>query len=262
MFDENGVVTEEFRETELQEILGDNYYNNPDTKQEPTKMFDDIKDKKTFVTNYANAQRKISSSQKEHEEDLKTKLEGTVRIPTDETSDEDRATYRTARGVPKSADKYDLAIPKGDDAEGFKTIAKIVKESAHELGVSQKELAGVWGKVVIGITAMNKAIEDAGKKVMETEIAAMKAEKKEGYKPFIEAGDNALAKFKAGADVAKILETFGLTNQPAIRNLLAEIAPLVSERQTILGKGLSGEEGEGWPTDYEYDDAGHPTQKS
>ena len=52
-----------------------------------------------------------------------------------------------------------------------------------------------------------------------------------------------------------LLDNLGIGNSPAIRNLLAEIAPLVNEGKTVFGQTKDTKETDGWPA-YEYDDAG------
>jgi len=92
---------------------------------------------------------------------------------------------------------------------------------------------------------------------MASEVDGMKELHKEKYDSFIKGTDEALSKFKGGAEVKTLLDTYGIGNSPAVRNLLAEIAPLVNEGRTVFGESTSPKETDGFPT-YEYDDSGKP----
>ena len=181
---ENGVLTEAFTEA-LPDMMGDNFYNDPDTKSEPTKLFENVKDVKTLVNNYANAQRTISKGEAAFAE----KTKGMVKIPGEDASDEDKAAYRTARGVPESADGYKLDIPDVSDMDkaSFGSIAEIVKVGALEAGLTSAEVGPVWDKVASALTKQNADIEAAGLKLMTDDIAAQKAEIGEKYPAFVDA---------------------------------------------------------------------------
>jgi len=249
LIDEQGNFTESFAD-KLPEYLGDDYYNDPDTKQQPTKVFENIKDLPTAVKKIVNQERVISKHGQE--------LEGRIKIPDDKASEDDIKAYRKAIGVPDSADKYELSIPDGDDAQGYEKIGAAVKEAALEAGVPAKSLSTVWDKVVTGLQAQMKDIDDKGIAIMEQEEKALKDKYKEKYDAFLKTGDDALSKFDSGQEAKKVLETFGLDKNPAIRELLYEIAPLVTEGKTHLGSGGGADGEEGWPSDYQYDDNGRP----
>lgn len=235
----------------VQEHLGDDFYNDPETKQQPTKMFENVKDQATFVKNYASAQRTISKG----EADFAERTKGMVTIPGDNASEDVIKAYRKATGVPDSVDGYAMDIPDGDDKESFTGVAAAVKTAALDAGISAAAASKVWGKVVETLQGQFKGIEDKGLALMASEVAGMKELHKEKYDTFIKGTDEALAKFKDGAAVKTLLDTYGIGNSPAIRNLLAEIAPLVNEGKTVFGESTSAKESGGFPT-YEYDGAG------
>lgn len=232
----------------VQEHLGDEFYNDPDTKQQPTKMFDNVPDMTTFVKNYASAQRTISKG----EADFAEKTKGMVRIPVDGDGEDVIKAYRKATGVPDSADGYKMDIPDGDDKESFTGIAETIKAAALEAGAPAGLVSGIWGKVVETMQGQFKAIEDKGRALMKTEEDAMRSEHKEKYDTYIKGTDAALLKFKAGAEVKALFDTYGIGNTSAIRKLLAEIAPLVNEGKTVFGESTSGKQGgDDWPIDYD-----------
>lgn len=235
----------------VQEHLGDDFYNDPGTKQQPTKMFENVNDQATLIKNYASAQRTISKG----DADFAERTKGMVTIPGDDASEDVIKAYRKATGVPESVDGYAMDIPDGDDKESFTGVAAAVKEAALAAGAPASVVSKIWGKVVETLQGQFKAIEDKGLALMATEVAGMKELHKEKYDSFIKGTDEALAKFKGGAEVKTLLDTFGIGNSPAIRNLLAEIAPLVNEGKTVFGESTNAKESGGFPT-YEYDDNG------
>jgi hypothetical protein len=235
----------------VQEHLGDDYFNDPETKQQPTKMFENVNDQATLVKNYASAQRTISKG----DADFAERTKGMVNIPGDDASEDDIKAYRKATGVPESVDGYAMDIPDGDDKESFTGVAAAVKTAALEAGVSADKVSKVWGAVVETLQGQFKGLEEKGQALIDSEIAGMKELHKEKYETFIKGTDEALAKFKGGAEVKTLLDNYGIGNSPAVRNLLAEIAPLVNEGKTVFGETKDTKESGGFPT-YEYDENG------
>jgi len=235
----------------VKEHLGDDFFNDPETKQQPTKMFENVNDTETLLKNYASAQRTISKG----DADFAERTKGMVTIPGEDASEDDIKAYRKATGVPESADGYAMDIPDGDDKESFTGLSAAVKEAALAAGAPASLVSTIWGKVVETMQGQFKAIEDKGLALMASEVDGMKAEHKEKYDTYIKGTDEALAKFKAGAEVKTLLDTYGIGNSPVIRKLLAEIAPLVNEGKTVFGESTNAKESGGFPT-YEYDDAG------
>jgi len=237
----------------VQEHLGDDYYNDPETKQQPTKMFENVNDQATLVKNYASAQRQISKG----DADFAERTKGMINIPGKDASEDDIKAYRKATGVPESVDGYAMDIPDGDDKESFTGVAAAVKEAALAAGAPAGVVSSIWGKVVETLQGQFKGLEDKGLALMASEVAGMKELHKEKYDTFIKGTDDALAKFKGGSEVKTLLDNLGIGNSPAIRNLLAEIAPLVNEGRTVFGESTNAKESDGFPT-YKYNEAGKP----
>ena len=251
----NGLFTETGINPEvLQSHLGDEFYNDPETKQQPTKAFENIPDEATLVRNYIQAQRKISKGEAAFAE----KTKGMIKIPGADAKPEEIAAYHKTIGVPDSPDKYELEIPQDPvDKAGFETIANIVKAEAHKADIPTKSLSTVWKEVVAAIQAQNKAIEEKGQQILQAEQNEMKEQLKEKYDSFIKTGDAVLAKLQNGPALLKLLETFGLKDKMEFRKTLIEIAPLVLQGPTVNGDG-SAPEGNKWFTNYDYDTNGKP----
>jgi hypothetical protein len=237
----------------VQEHLGDDYFNDPETKQQPTKMFENVNDQATLVKNYASAQRQISKG----EVDFAERTKGMVNIPGEDASEDDIKAYRKLTGVPESVDGYAMDIPDGDDKDSFTGVAAAVKTAALDAGISADKVSKVWGAVVETMQAQFKGVEDKGLALMASEVDGMKELHKENYDSFIAGTDEALSKFKGGAEVKTLLDTYGIGNSPAIRNFLAELAPLVNEGKTVFGESTSEKVEGGFPS-YEYDENGKP----
>lgn len=247
--DANGSFTEHFAKA-LPDMLGDAYYNDPETKQQPTKMFENVKDLKTMAVNYANSQRAISK-----------KTEGMIKLPGENAAAEEVAAYRKAIGVPDNPQDYKLGVPDGDDKAGFEAISQIVAKAGVEANIPAAAMSKIWDSVTGELAKQTAALEKAGLDMMQAEEEALKAELGTKYDSFVQSGDAALAKFKGGQDAAKLFESMGIKGHPAVRKLLAEIAPLVLESKTVIGDAASGDAAGKWPISYKYDQAsGRPVE--
>jgi len=142
----------------VQEHLGDDYYNDPETKQQPTKMFENVNDQATLVKNYASAQRQISKG----DADFAERTKGMINIPGKDASEDDIKAYRKATGVPESVDGYAMDIPDGDDKESFTGVAAAVKEAALAAGAPAGVVSSIWGKVVEPCRVSSKAWKTKG----------------------------------------------------------------------------------------------------
>lgn len=232
LINESGEFTPEFSQA-LPEMLGDNYYNDPDTKQKPTKIFENVKDVKTLLNNYANAQRTISKGEAAFAE----KTAGMVKVPTDKSTPEEVAAFRKALGVPDKPEAYELAIPDVTDADKavYGSIADTVKKTALKTGVPPQMVAPVWNEVVNALAASNKQMEEAGAALMKADEEALKVEWGPKYNENNATVDKVLGKLQTGPKFKEIMDTFGLTNHPSIKKALLEMAPLILEGKTITG---------------------------
>lgn len=72
-------------------------------------------------------------------------MKGLVRIPGEDASDDDKAAYRKALGVPDNADGYEFQVPK-DMPEGLtydNDLAAKFKAKSHELGLTPDQAQGL-----------------------------------------------------------------------------------------------------------------------
>ncbi len=262
--EENGDLTEDFRAA-LPERLGDAYYNDPETKKEPTKELDNIRNVFDMAKMVVTGSRKIS----QHGEVLKKATEGMIKIPGEGATDDEIAAYRKAMGVPDTVDGYQLTIPE-NDKEGYETIAREVRAAAHEAGIAPSKLSKVWDKVVGAIAAQTAALEKKGMDLLTADIQALKDAKKEKYDSFIQDTDKVAAHFDVkgdaaigtqdnpiGSDFMKLMDSLGVKDTPVVREFLGSIAPLVLEGSSHIGANPPGSRDEGGFS-YEYDEKGKP----
>lgn len=106
-------------------------------------------------------------------------------------------------GRPDAADKYDLKMPDGADAE----LANWFKQTAHKSGLSSKQAASLfdaWNEMSASrMEAMNQeAIANS-----EAELNTLKKEWGQGYEANIDAGKRAVAALGYGEEQLNALES-------------------------------------------------------
>lgn len=130
------------------------------------KSVDDV------FTAYSNTEKLIG-----HE-----KAGRTIVRPKDEKDVEGIKAFRSALGVPESADKYELPIPDGDKGE----FAKTASAWMHEIGVPKEQgqkLTAKWNEFVAKSLADSEA---AVKAESEKQLTALKTEKGADFDKFAE----------------------------------------------------------------------------
>ncbi len=131
----DGVFAESFKGQAIA-IAGDDFKDS--------KVFDDVPDVSTLIKNYANTKASVGK-----------KLDGVLTLPTDKSTDDERAEFRTsalkAIGAPDKADDYEFPRPEGlqyneDNEKIFRDLfhennvpvgmAKVIVEKNNEMQVA------------------------------------------------------------------------------------------------------------------------------
>lgn len=253
IFDENGTITEEGR-AKMPEILGDDWYNDPQTKQQPTKALDNIKDVSGLLKAVVNGTRKISS----HSEEIKKATEGLVKIPGENATKEEIAAYRKATGMPDKPEDYKFNIPKTDnelDKKSFELVAEAIKPAAFEEGVPPSKLNKIFEKVVNVLAQQNEEITRKGRELLEADIKSLKDKYKDKYDSFVKSGDDGLSKFDykdnpIGTNFKNLMENYGILDAPAVREFLHETSKLVLSDDSHLVNNPTVSSEDSWPVDY------------
>lgn len=223
----------------VKSYLGDDFYNDPETKQQPTKMFDNLKTDKDLLKMTATAQRKATQNEKtyaeKYQKEYAEKTKGMIKMPGADAKPEEIAAYRKAIGVPDTAEGYQLPIPESaveEDKALFGEIAKLTAQEAHKLGVPKGAAESLFKNAITAINTHFAAITNNGLTAIQADENKLKEQHKEKYDEFVKQTDAVLAKTKSGKDLELVIKA-----HPLLRNLVAEFAPLVLEGKTIGGDG-------------------------
>jgi hypothetical protein len=85
----------------------------------------------------------LARSYAELEKKIGQKTEGMIKVPGDESTEEERAAFHAALGVPDSAEDYEISLP-DEVTEGLdwdEGVMGPIKEAAHRIGVSPAQLS-------------------------------------------------------------------------------------------------------------------------
>ena len=163
-----------------------------------------------------------------------------LRLPTDDKP-ESWAPIYDKLGRPTKAEEYKLTLPQG--AELNKEFATPLFAKAHELGISQKQLDGLYGALRSQGETAQKAAADKAKSDMDAASAALKSEWGQAYDQKM---NEASAAIDVYAEQMKIpglkaaLDKTGLGNSPELAKLFASLAANLKEDGKLTGKALGG----------------------
>ena len=245
--DGNGAATETkglFTETGInieavKAHLGDDFFNDPDKKSEPTKMFDNLKSEKDLLKMAATAQRKATQNEKtygdKYAKEYAEKTKGMVKLPAPDAKPDspEVIAYRKAVGVPDAVEGYQMPIPENaieEDKPLYNEIAKITAAEAHKLGIPKGMAEALFKNAINTVNTHFAAMTNNGLSAIQADEAKLKEQYKEKYDEFVKTTDAVLAKTKTGKEFELLVKA-----NPLVRNLIAEFAPLVLEGKTFGG---------------------------
>lgn len=167
------------------------------------------------------------------------KLETSLAIPGDNATDEEKAAFRKALGVPESPDNYELEhgeLPEGmSKDEAFETW---FRETAHDLGLSKTQAKILFDKYSNRLserfTEVANARKAAKQKTEETLIEKLGS--KEEYDATLARARRAVRVF-GSEEFDKFLEDTGLTNDPRMIVFMAQLGKTISD--DVIGLGTS-----------------------
>jgi len=222
--------TEDFR-TQLPDLLGDAYYKDPETKSEPIKVFDDVKDMKTLLKMTVDSKRAASKGREAFDAELSEKLKGMVKIPGEGAGEDEIKAYRAAVGAPETQDGYKevLAMPENIpdfDKPYYGNLADVVAEAANEHHIPTATAKAIWDKINAQMIERNERIEQAGLKVMDEDIKSQETELGAQYPQYVEDVNRAIAKIgteklMAEADQQKAFNDWQAKNPDASNDMKA-----------------------------------------
>jgi len=145
-----------------------------------------------------------------------------VRVPDDETSDEDRRKFHTACGCPETADGYEFELPDDHDKE----FVQWARDMFHKTGVNKRKAASLVkefgsysatraaGAAAAKEAADKKAKTDAVNKA-ETELRATEGWGGEGYETNVLLGRKAFEGIYSD-ETRELLAAAGLNDHPSV----------------------------------------------
>lgn len=193
--------------------------------------FKDLKSWDDVAKSYLNAQKMLGVPRDQ-----------LLRLPTDDKP-ESWAPIYAKLGRPEKADGYKLTAPQGVTLE--KEFTEPVFAKAHELGMSQKQLEGLYGTLrEMGVKAQQAQAAkiqqevDAATAALKTEFGAAFEERVNIAESAIDTLDQ-LAGLKG--ELRKAVDANPLRNSPAMIKALAHIGAMFKEDGKLVGKAAGTE---------------------
>lgn len=159
-----------------------------------------------------------------------------LRVPTDDKPESWDPIYNKL-GRPEKPDAYKLTLPEG--AKLNEELAKPLFETAHKLGVSQKQLDGLYGALAaegqkqnVAATAKATADQAAAAQALKTEFGMAYDQKIATAVAAVAHLDKTLG---LNGQLAKDLEATGLGNHPGLAKVFAHLGSSLRE-DGLIGK--------------------------
>lgn len=173
--------------------------------------------------------------------DLRREISVRIKIPGPDATDEDKAKYRKALGVPDKPEDYKIELPEGVEAtDADQAIIDMVVPIAHANGVPAAALNGLIGEFLqkshdlqtVAVQEITKAQADA--------VTALKKEWGADYEPHLNLANRAAEAiggepFKTFLQTTRIEGGGMLGDHPAIVRFLATIGRRSDEGDLMIG---------------------------
>lgn len=166
-----------------------------------------------------------------------------VKMPGDDASDEDRAKFAKAMGVPESADDYEIAAPDGIDAEKFEALQEPIKNivtEMHAAGANQQVVSAMLTKYFEFETAAQVETNRADQAYLDRTEQDLRKEWGAGYEENMAFANDFLTSTPELAQM-ELKDGMLLGSHPAFVKRMAEVGRLTNEGQ--LRFGVSGQAG-------------------
>lgn len=166
-----------------------------------------------------------------------------VRIPTDTSTDEERAEFFAKLGRPESPDKYNFQIPEGISVEGAtKENFAAFQKLCFENGLSNKQYAAVMGGWADIVKELNEKGETVRREIFENSKKVLSAPSEWGdqYQTKYDATMGLIDKLK----IRPHLEAAGVLNMPEVLKAFNSIVDEGKETGLRGGGGSGGSSAE------------------
>lgn len=193
-----------------------------------SQLSDDLKGNETF-TGY----KTVSDFAKDHLglKDKVTELEGklgsTIPKLSETATDEEKAAYRAALGVPEAPDKYEFVRPTMPDGIPYnEALENWFRAAAHKAGIPQSAAQALYGDYMQFGNAFLEQQANQRTATLEAGMKALEAEWGNKYEANVKiAQEVQKAIGLADPDMKKVLSEHNLENEPAIIKWLINLAP-------------------------------------
>lgn len=190
-----------------------------------------------FAKGHISALEDFAKLKGEHDT-LRGELDSRVRIPGEKATDEERAKYRKATGVPDTVEGYGIKRPE-NLPEGVDFDAAWLAKTAHELGLSKaatEKLAAKQSERILQVLEDNKV---ASEKAVKEASEKLRGEWGQHFEKNAELAKRA-AKAFGGEELVSFLEAVGLANDPLMLKTFHTIGDKLAEDTAMLPKGGGG----------------------
>ena len=155
--------------------------------------------------------------------------EGYIRRPGEDEGPDEMAAFYAALGRPEKADGY--ALPDMNVPDGFEIredLTSGLKVKAHELGLTPKQVAGLYEWFMPMVMDAHHGLENEARSLRDAELESLRSIHR-GDTPTLL--DNAMRAAEAigGDDLLEVLDKTNAGNHAAVINAFTKIAPLVLE---------------------------------
>ena len=170
------------------------------------------------------------------------RLDGYVRKPGGEATDEEVAQFHQEMGVPETVEAYsevfaDLTIPEGIEAD--KDFLQAAANKAFELNMYPDQLAEMLNWYYGELGQSEQATNDANLRAADDTVKQMKREWGADYRANVATVDSALNAF-GGDKLIDWAEATGVASDPTFMRLMLNVGKVISENSMLPGVPTPG----------------------
>lgn len=192
------------------------------------KVFESIKGKDwseagpVLAKNYVNAQRLVGADK--------------LVLPTDKSTPEEIAAFRTKLGVPAKFEDYAVKLPEGMPETAIdKTRVDAWRKEMHEAGIPKAQAERIMSKYIAEEFGSTQARAQAHAKQLETNELTIKQEFGTKFDEKVNFARLAVKEF-GSEGLSELLESTGLGSNPEVVRLFAKIGEKLAD-DTARGTG-------------------------
>jgi hypothetical protein len=166
-----------------------------------------------------------------------------VKMPGDDATDEDRAKFQKAMGVPESPDDYEITAPDNMDAASFEAMQGPIKDviaEMHAAGAPQKVVDAMLSKYFEFETQAQAEVSRLDQEYLAKAEADLRKEWGSGYDENMAFANDFLTQSPELAQL-ELKDGMLLGSHPAFVKRMAEVGRLTNEGQ--LRFGVAGQAG-------------------